>query len=69
MRTFRLICSVPAIGGADIGQRVVAEGVIFQDGQTVVRWLFPTHSMDIYDSLDDVLTVGHGVGASVEFLT
>lgn len=68
MRTFRLIRTVDVTGISGTG--VVAEGVIFQDGETVVRWLSITPSTNIYKNIEEVLKVhGHGDATSVEFLT
>lgn len=68
MRTFRLIRTVDVTGISGTG--VVAEGVIFQDGETVVRWLSITPSTNIYKNIEEVLKVhGDGDATSVEFLT
>ena len=41
------------------GKGIVAEGVVFTDGCTVLRWLSPTPSTIIYASEEHVLKV-HG---------
>ena len=35
------------------------EGVVFSDGRTVIRWMTPTQSTSVWDSLEDALTI-HG---------
>jgi len=67
MRLFELHRSIDVSGVSGIGK--VAEGVIFGDNTTVVRWLNREHpSTNIYDSIEDVLKIhGHEGGTRVEF--
>lgn len=41
------------------GTGIVAEGVVFSDGTTVMRWLVAPCSTAIYSSVDDVIRL-HG---------
>lgn len=69
MRTFNLIRNKDISGVSGIGK--VAEGVVFGDGVTVVRWLSIVHpSTNIYASLEDVLKVhGHEGSTRIEFVS
>jgi hypothetical protein len=68
MRTFRVVRDVDISGVSGTGD--VAQGVTFFDGQTVVRWVSPTPSTNIYDSMADFLVVhGHNGSTRVEYLS
>jgi hypothetical protein len=50
------------------GIRVVAEGVVFEDGSVVVRWLGDHRSTVVWNSLEDALAIhGHDGKTMVEF--
>lgn len=58
-RRFRLERDVDVSGVSGAG--VVADGVVFSDGVTVVRWRGARRSTVVWDSLDDVEAIhGHG---------
>ena len=51
------------------GTGVVAEGVQFTDGRTVLRWLTGTASSGFYDSIDDLEEIhGHGGNSWINWL-
>lgn len=56
-RTFRLDRITDATGVSGTG--VVAEGCVFADGTTVVRWLTAHRSTTVYESAREVLAI-HG---------
>jgi hypothetical protein len=59
MRRFHLLRLEDETGTS--GKGVVAEGVVFTDGTTIIRWNSPTASTIIYSHIDHVLKVhGHG---------
>ena len=63
MRTF-VLNRIRDISGVS-GTGIIAEGVIFQNGVTIVQWLTATPSINIYSNVEDVLRIhGHG-GATV----
>lgn len=57
MRTFSLVRKEDVSGVSGTG--VVAEGVIFHDGQVVLSWFGQHHSISVWPSLADMLAV-HG---------
>ena len=57
MKTFFLNRKEDVSGVSGTG--IVAEGVIFSDGQVVLSWFGQHHSITIWPSLDDMLAV-HG---------
>jgi len=66
MRTFELHRSKDVSGVSGTGK--VAEGVVFFDGTTVVRWFSTKPSTNIYNSIEDVLNIhGHEGATRVEF--
>lgn len=51
------------------GTGIVAEGVEFSDGRCAMRWMTPTRSTTVFDSIDELLTVhGHGRCTVVRWL-
>lgn len=59
MRTFNLQRDDDETGISGTG--VVAQGVEFDDGKVVMRWLTDTASYGIYDSMADLVVIhGHG---------
>lgn len=61
MKTFRMLRN---------GQQVVAEGVIFPDGTTVVRWAVPgmPNSTVVWASLEDAMVVhNHDGNTTIEW--
>ncbi len=68
MRTFVLIRDRDVSGVSGTGK--VAEGVVFGGRRTVVYWLSDTPSINIYASVEEMLSVhGHDGATHVEFLT
>lgn len=66
-RRFALIRHVDYTGVSGIG--VVAYGVVFADGQTVLRWCSDHPATSLWNSMDDLLAVhGHGEATSVQWL-
>lgn len=55
MRRFNLHRLIDETGTS--GEGVVAEGVKFTDGTTVLRWLSPTPSTVVYRSFDHMKSV------------
>ncbi len=67
MRRFVLVRVKDLTGVSGTG--VVAEGAVFTDGRSVIRWLREPHAMGIYQSLGDVITVhGHEGGTRLHFI-
>jgi hypothetical protein len=56
-KLFKLVREQDVSGVSGIG--VVAEGVAFEAGQTVICWLRPPYSVAVFDSPEAVLAV-HG---------
>ncbi len=59
VKTFKLVrdCDVTGVSGTG----VVAEGVTFNSGQTVICWMRPPYTVSVFSSPDAVLGVhGHG---------
>jgi len=61
--TFDLIRLSDAGGVSGTGH--VAEGVVFADGTTVIRWLTDKRSTAVYESARDLLAI-HGHGGKTE---
>ena len=67
MRRFVLVRVKDLTGVSGTG--IVAEGAVFTDGRSVIRWLREPHAMGIYQTLNDVITVhGHEGGTRLRFL-
>lgn len=67
MRRFLLVRVKDLTGVSGTG--IVAEGAVFTDGRSVIRWLREPHAMGIYQTLNDVITVhGHEGGTRLRFL-
>lgn len=68
MRTFFINRMVDISGVSGTGR--VAEGVVFSDGQCIVRWLTATPSTNIYRTVEEMLSIhGHEGSTAIEFLT
>ena len=67
-RRFNLVRVVDVTGISGTG--IVAQGVEFETGKTVINWCSKDiKSVTIYDSIDDVLRIhGHGEATKIEFL-
>jgi hypothetical protein len=51
------------------GTGFIAEGVVFGDGTTVLRWTVALKSTAIYDSIDDLLAIhGHDGSTQVRWI-
>lgn len=68
MRLFYLDREVDDSGVSGTGR--VAEGVCFDDGECVLRWIIgPVHSTVIYDNVDQMLNIhGHGGHTKITWL-
>lgn len=59
MRTFHLARDVDVSGVSGVG--IVAEGVVFPDGVTVIRWRGERQSTVVWPCVEDVEAIhGHG---------
>ncbi len=66
MKTFNLVRTQDVSGISGVG--VVGEGCVFHDGKVVLHWFGSVHSIEIHDSLEDLLTIhGHGGLTTVEW--
>jgi hypothetical protein len=67
MRRFVLNRTEDLTGSSGTG--IVAEGVVFDDGVTVLRWLTQLRSTAIYDSPHDLMAIhGHGGTTQLQYL-
>ncbi len=67
MRRFVLVRDCDPSGVSGTG--VVAEGVEFTDGITVLRWLREPYGLNIYKRIDDLIAVhGHGGMTCIQWL-
>ncbi len=66
-RRFVLVRSEDVSGVSGTGE--VAQGVLFSSGKAVIAWIRTPTSIDIYDSLEDLLTIhGHAGRTRVRWL-
>ncbi len=67
-RRFNLVRAIDVTGISGTG--IVAQGVEFDTGKTVINWCSrDIKSVTMYDSIDDVLRIhGHGQATTIEFL-
>ena len=67
VREFVLVRNKDISGTSGVG--VVAEGVVFSDGQAILKWLRDPYSLGVYSSLEHLVAVhGHGGNTQVEFV-
>jgi len=67
VRRFMLVRSEDISGVSGTGD--VAEGVVFHTGKVVIAWTRQPSSIDIYDSVDDLLAIhGHGGRTRIRWL-
>lgn len=67
MRLFQLVRDVDVTGVSGTG--TVADGVVFPDGTTVLRWRGDRQSTVVWPSIADVEAIhGHGGATRVEWL-
>ncbi len=67
MRRFLLARDVDVSGVSGTG--VVAQGVVFDDGTAVVRWLGERRSTVVWSSIADVEVIhGHGGATRIEWV-
>jgi hypothetical protein len=67
LRQFILVRHKDLTGTSGTG--IVAEGVVFEDGQAVLKWLRKPYSLGVYPSLRNLLDVhGHEGNTQVRFL-
>ena len=58
-RTFRLV-RIKDISGVS-GKGLVAEGVVFHDGQAILSWFGRFHTLEIAPSIEEIEQIhGHG---------
>jgi hypothetical protein len=62
-RTFKLV-RIRDVSGVS-GTGVVAEGIVFHDGQVALSWFGKYHSLEIHPSLQQVLDIHGHDGATV----
>lgn len=66
MRTFKLVRKVDVSGVSGTG--IVAEGVVFHDGQAVLSWYSRFHSVTIFPKVEDITAIhGHDGATEVVF--
>lgn len=65
MRRFQMHRHIDVSGISGTG--IVAEGVVFTDGTTVVRWISAKPSTVVWDDLGDAYDI-HNHGGSTEFV-
>lgn len=66
MRTFKLIRSEDVSGVSGTG--VVAEGVVFHDGQVVLSWFGRHHTLEVAPNVETVLEIhGHQGRTVIEY--
>jgi hypothetical protein len=67
MCRFILVRNKDATGVSGTG--VVAEGIVFTNGMTVILWLRKPYAMGIYQTLNDVISVhGHEGATEIHFI-
>jgi len=67
MRLFQLARDVDITGVSGTG--VVADGVVFPDGVTVIRWRGERQSTVVWPSIEDVEVIhGHGGATRIEWI-
>ncbi len=67
LRHFILVRKKDLTGTSGTG--IVAEGVVFEDGQAVLKWLRKPYSLGVYPSLKNLLDVhGHEGNTQVRFI-
>lgn len=65
MRRFKLDRHIDVNGISGTGY--VAEGVVFTDGTTAIRWVGKTPSTVVWDNIGDAQHI-HGHGGATEFV-
>jgi hypothetical protein len=67
MRLFLLVRSKDISGNSGTG--IVAEGVVFSDGQTILKWLKEPCSLGVYKSINHLVNVhGHEGNSQIQFI-
>lgn len=67
LRQFVLVRHKDVTGTSGTG--IVAEGVVFEDGQAVLKWLRKPYSLGVFPSLKNLLDVhGHEGNTQVRFV-
>lgn len=67
MRQFLLIRDKDVTGRSGTG--IVAEGAVFSDGQTILKWLREPFALGVFVSVEELLSVhGHEGNTHVEFI-
>jgi hypothetical protein len=67
VRRFVLVRERDLTGVSGIG--IVAEGAMFSNGLSVIRWVREPHAVGMYQSVSDLIAVhGHGGATQVHFI-
>lgn len=67
MRQFHLVRNEDPSGVSGTG--LVAEGVVFHDGQTIVSWFGKYHSVEVWPDVDSMIAVhGHSGKTVLEYV-
>ena len=67
VRRFVLVREKDLTGVSGIG--VVAEGAVFSNGLSIIRWLREPHAVGMYQSVKDLIAVhGHGGATQIQFI-
>ena len=67
LRPFILVRKKDLTGTSGTG--IVAEGVVFEDGQAVLKWLRKPYALGVYPSLKNLLDIhGHEGNTQVRFI-
>jgi hypothetical protein len=67
VRRFLLVREKDLTGVSGIG--IVAEGAVFSNGLSIIRWLREPHAVGMYQSVTDLIAVhGHGGATQVQFI-
>ncbi len=64
-RTFRLVRTSDVSGVSGTG--VIAEGVVFHDGQTILSWFGRLHTIEIAPKIEDVIEI-HGHNGATQIV-
>ena len=67
VRRFVLVRDRDLTGVSGIG--VVAEGAMFSNGLSIIRWLREPHAVGMYQTVSDLIAVhGHGGATQIQFI-
>ncbi len=67
VRRFVLVRERDLTGVSGVG--VVAEGAMFSNGLSIIRWLREPHAVGMYQTVADLIAVhGHGGATQIQFI-